>query len=71
MTRKYSVAEIDCMRDDVEFIVYEETHGGANRADYSTIVENRLRTYMLNGTEPQELTDKANTYRAKYKWEKK
>jgi hypothetical protein len=44
--RKYSVAEIDEMRDSVGLMLI----GGDHKA-----VEERLRTYMLNGTEPGEL----------------
>jgi hypothetical protein len=45
--RKYSVAEIDEMRKYLEWMSNLGT-GGKN-------VEDRLRTYMLNGTRPAEL----------------
>jgi hypothetical protein len=43
--RKYSVCEIDRMRMSVMFLV----RGDERRC------EDQLRTYMLNGTEPEEL----------------
>ena len=71
MPRKYSVEEIDRMRDaltkrhpiEETFHVSvggygdswptEETH--RRRAERSARVEDELRTYMQNGTEPDEL----------------
>jgi hypothetical protein len=44
--RKYSVAEIDEMRG---YLTWMPHFGGGKD------VEDRLRTYMLNGTDPSEL----------------
>ena len=48
-TRKYSVAEIDRMRNAV-YGLYPESYWPK-----APEVEDRLRTYMLNGTTPEEL----------------
>lgn len=51
--RKYSVTEIDEMRLSIAHIYYfGETYDGRER---TADIENRLRTYMLNGTDPEEL----------------
>lgn len=55
--RKYSVAEIDRMRRALEWayptgVSYYAEQRGAE-------IENRLRTYMQNGTEPSELEEVA------------
>jgi len=51
--RKYSVAEIDRMRQAIRWsypcgVPYYENERSAE-------IENRLRTYMQNGTDPKEL----------------
>jgi hypothetical protein len=48
MTRKYSLDEITQMRLAVLDLA------GGHRASL-TVVEDQLRTYMQNGTEPEEL----------------
>lgn len=55
--RKYSVAEIDQMRRTLRGLF----HSGYEFGDR----EDALRTYMLNGTDPQELTDAALARREK------
>lgn len=52
--RKYSVAEIDRMRDAVRSMMplYGLDWGGEG---FLRIVEERLRTHMLNGCDPDEL----------------
>lgn len=60
--RKYSVAEIDQMRSAVE-------RGFSRPADpmkAALIIEDRLRTYMLNGTEPEELERAAEDFHKKW-----
>jgi len=48
--RSYSIAEIDEMRNAL-YVIYE---------DYSKPNhEEKLRTYMMNGTSPKELQEKA------------
>lgn len=54
--RKYSVAEIDRMRELINF-----SFTGQLPRNLEEIVEHRLRTYMLNGTEPAELEAKILT----------
>ncbi len=54
--RKYSVDEIDRMRQALEEI--EWCRDSYNQAKSKTI-EARLRTYMTNGTDPEELEQKA------------
>lgn len=51
--RKYSVAEIDAMRECIGWMYPSGVSylQGERAAD----IENRLRTYMTNGTEPDEL----------------
>lgn len=53
--RKYSVAEIDRMRRDVSTIA----NLGGQAFEGAAVIEGRLRTYMLNGTEPEELSAEA------------
>jgi hypothetical protein len=55
MTRKYSLDEITQMRLAVLDLA------GGNRASL-TVVEDQLRTYMQNGTEPVELIDAARQH---------
>lgn len=53
--RKYSVSEIDQMRRNIE---HSYPSGVAYYAEErSKQIEDRLRTYMLNGTEPSELAE--------------
>lgn len=52
-TRKYSVSEIDRMRDTIDR--YYDTDGPQDAAE-------RLRTYMLNGTDPDELEAAGRTH---------
>jgi hypothetical protein len=49
--RKYSVAEIDRMRGALVSMCSSDRDA-----------EDRLRTYMLNGTEPEELEGAANEH---------
>lgn len=62
--RKYSLAEIDSMCRYVSDILTDwqysadgKSASGPGRS--SSEVEDRLRTYMLNGTEPDELRERA------------
>jgi hypothetical protein len=53
--RKYSIQEIDRMRQCIRYsypsgVPYYEHERAAD-------IENRLRTYMLNGTDPKELEE--------------
>lgn len=58
--RKYSISEIDRMRSALEW-----SYGGGvyNAAARSAEVEDRLRTYMLNGTDPEELEERTASRR--------
>lgn len=62
--RKYSVQEIDRMRKTIRHqfpMIYRTPPGSGGNGpalltdEYDSQVEDRLRTYMLNGTEPDEL----------------
>lgn len=53
--RKYSVAEIDDMRDSIRWSYPSDTAFYAKERDAD--IENRLRTYMQNGTDPEELRE--------------
>lgn len=61
--RKYSIAEIDRMRSLIRRQFPSDVwESGMNFSaprlislDYSATVEDQLRTYMINGTEPDEL----------------
>lgn len=54
--RKYSVAEIDAMRKSITWSYGSGSYDPAQRA---ADTEDRLRTYMQNGTEPEELAEMA------------
>jgi hypothetical protein len=57
--RHYTVAEIDRMRNAVRWRLFGGKFwingGGEEAARERATVEDRLRTYMLNGTLPEEL----------------
>jgi hypothetical protein len=50
---KYSISEIDAMRQCLGWMFGSESYDPKQRA---AEVEDRLRTHMLNGTTPEELT---------------
>lgn len=57
--RKYSIAEIDQMRAAIRSICIQS--GVAYYpAEKTAEIEERLRTYMINGTEPVELRNAAD-----------
>jgi hypothetical protein len=65
-SRKYSVAEIDRMRAAIRRrfpMKYSGAIGVPMKLtdEYDTQVEDQLRTYMLNGTEPDELDPPEST----------
>lgn len=51
--RKYSVAEIDRMRRSIRWSY--PTGISCYEHERAADIENRLRTYMQNGTDPEEL----------------
>jgi len=59
--RKYSVDEIDRMRRAIEWSYGD---GVFTMADRQADVENRLRTHMINGTDPEELENEASRLQA-------
>lgn len=73
MSRKYSLDEIDQMRRDIDRIVegvrhYQWSPSGCfssgityNAAERAAKIEDRLRTYMQNGTDPAELEAKVKS----------
>ncbi len=52
--RKYNIAEIDRMRTAIKWSYGE---GNYDPQERNADIENRLRTYMANGTEPEELEE--------------
>lgn len=60
--RKYSLSEIDRMREAISVIEISKTVGlivsGDRRVD--SIVEEKLRTYMIAGIGPEELVENAH-----------
>lgn len=59
--RKYTVQEINRMRGAIWWLC--ETGWPYRQAERDADVENRLRTYMQNGTEPEELEQMASDHR--------
>lgn len=62
--KKYSIEEIDAMRKAVAWLVMHELGDGLFQqwqsgmlAGDAIMTEDRLRTYLLNGTRPSELRD--------------
>jgi len=53
--RKYSVPEIDRMRASLDKRWRAHHCGILQRGEWHREVEDELRTYMLNGTDPEEL----------------
>jgi hypothetical protein len=61
--RKYSLAEIDKMREWLkQKNWFQEIYTGetidlqdARRSRYAAMIEDQLRTYMTNGTDPDEM----------------
>jgi hypothetical protein len=51
--RKYSIGEIDRMRNALSVLC--DTGFAFARMDRNAGIEQKLRTYMQNGTEPDEL----------------
>lgn len=58
LRRKYSVAEIDAMRRAISWSY--PSGGPFYAAERAAEIEQRLQTYMMNGTDPAELEDVAN-----------
>lgn len=57
--RKYSISEIDKMRGAVRLKLQPGPMQPYNGAELSARVEDRLRTYMLAGVDPDELVKEA------------
>jgi hypothetical protein len=51
MTRKYSISEIERMRNAVRLMIPDRLDAALQVVE----IEERLRTYMANGTDPEEL----------------
>lgn len=58
--RKYSINEIDRMRSAIERGFYAP----GDSTKRAAIVEDRIRTHMVNGTEPEELERAAGQFAA-------
>lgn len=61
MQRKYSISEIDRMR-----VAISSGMSWSHGAKDTPIIEDRLRTHMLNGTEPEELEAAAKDFEEKW-----
>lgn len=61
MERKYSISEIDQMRRALEALA-SYRHQVFHPAERAAAVEDRLRTHMLNGTDPEELEEEAQRW---------
>lgn len=67
---KYSVDEIDVMRFAVgRILIGPHVEQWASWSNFDATVENRLRTYMQNGTAPEELIAAAEKVEAQYQAE--
>lgn len=73
MSGAYTVFEIDQMRSDVKRIMYptrwDSRYNGVTNYNDSAVnidlrIEARLRTYMLSGIRPEELTARAKEVEA-------
>jgi len=68
--RKYSLDELDRMRRAISVELWPRgtfrgpVFGYVPEGEQSLAIEDRLRTYMLNGTTPEELEERANAARA-------
>ncbi len=60
--RKYSVDEIDRMRDALEEVASNRNFYLHQAAVKPETIEARLRTYMVNGTDPEELEQIAKRF---------
>lgn len=60
--RKYSISELDRMRRALRWLK-------PYRSEETTplLIEDRLRTYMLNGTDPEELEQAASVIEEEWK----
>lgn len=59
--RKYSVSEIDSMRNTISSYGWAPNSGAYYPADRAMEIEERLRTYMIAGVEPTELFQELRT----------
>jgi len=59
MQRKYTMAELDQMRNALWQMVPMSTVIERDDVDLGVLIEIRLQTYILNGTEPAELEEAA------------
>ncbi len=57
--RKYTIAELEQMRKAVAEMLHFNSLIGTNEAQLSLLVETHLHTHILNGTDPDELTEAA------------
>lgn len=63
MERKYSISEIDAMRESVSTLMLAIAHYQC--APDERRVEDKLRTYLIAGVSPEELAAEAKAHRAK------
>jgi glycosyltransferase involved in cell wall biosynthesis len=60
--RKYTIAELEQMRKAVAGMLHLDSLIGTNAAQISLLVETHLHTHILNGTDPDELTEAARAW---------
>ena len=59
--RKYTIPELEQMRKAVAEMLHLDSLIGTNEAQLSLLVETHLHTHILNGTNPDELTETTRT----------
>ena len=60
--RKYTMAELEQMRKAVARMLPFNNLIGTNDVQFSLLVETHLHTHILNGTDPDELTEAARAW---------
>jgi|SoiMethySBSTD1v2_1073268.scaffolds.fasta_scaffold453015_3 hypothetical protein len=60
--RKYTIAELEQMRRAAAEMLRLDRLIGTNAAQLSLLVETHLHTHILNGTDPDELTEAARAW---------
>ena len=57
MSRKYTIEEIDRMRNAIDILQWNRRIGFSDPEYQTRLIEERLRTYMFAGTEPDDLVE--------------
>lgn len=64
--RKYSIEEIDSMREAIRRRIGYNDNNSYRESERAAKVEDELRTHMLNGTSAEDLADAAQKARDAY-----